>query len=104
MSELVSCKVSLGNPPIIAIIKIAFGDDSMNEAHIKYFHRHFKLKGTNFAIREDFSAAVRQVRSKLIRFAKEQGGPFKLRFDKVVMNGKSYYYDVTSDILKVKDQ
>lgn len=37
-----------------------------------------KLKGTNLAICEDFPVPVRLAHGKLVRYANEQGTPYKL--------------------------
>uniref|UniRef100_A0A6B0VBG9 Putative tick transposon n=1 Tax=Ixodes ricinus TaxID=34613 RepID=A0A6B0VBG9_IXORI len=41
----------------------------------------FKLKDTHFAVREDFSEAVRFARSKLYEYGKSLNVPFKVRFN-----------------------
>lgn len=58
-----------------------------------------KLKGTNFAIREDFSAATRVARSKLLQFAKLKKCPFKLRLDRLYVGNVCYIYDANSDLV-----
>lgn len=57
-----------------------------------------KLKGTNFAIREGFSAPIRQAGCKTI-VCQRKGSPLKLQFDKLTMDWICHYYDVTSDIV-----
>lgn len=53
----------------------------------------FKLKNTPFAVREDFSLAVRIARARLLAFAKEKNVPFKLRFDKLKLDNRTYEYN-----------
>lgn len=60
-----------------------------------------KLRGTRFAIREDFCPAVRQARANLLKFAKEKGSAFKLRFDKLHIDKHVYTYDNTSDSVRL---
>lgn len=55
------------------------------------------MKVTEYAVREDFCRAVRQVRSKLIPYAKEKGTPFKLRFDKLHVEDSIFVYYSSSD-------
>lgn len=58
-----------------------------------------KLKSTDFALREDFSASVRLARKKLLEFAKESKSPYQLRYDKLLL-GKNYYvYDSASNTI-----
>lgn len=52
-----------------------------------------KLKGTKFAISEDFSAKIRLERQKLLHFAREQGGDYKLRFNKLKMGKETFVYN-----------
>lgn len=52
-----------------------------------------KLKGTDYSISQDFSVATREARKKLIEFAKPSKQTFKLRVDRLEMNGKTYVYD-----------
>lgn len=59
-----------------------------------------KMKGTDYAVREDFCLAVRQARAKLIKYAKEQRSPFKLRFDKLHIGDNVYSYESVSDSVK----
>ncbi|XP_037498724.1 uncharacterized protein LOC119372322 [Rhipicephalus sanguineus] len=59
-----------------------------------------KLKGTNCAIGEDFSPAVRNARKHLTAFGKSKGTPFKLRFKTLVIGSKRYEYDESSNTVK----
>lgn len=59
-----------------------------------------KLKGSQFAVREDLSPSVRLARSKLFQFATPQNVPFKIRFDKLRMLNKCFVYDAASDRVK----
>lgn len=62
-----------------------------------------KLKNSAYSIREDYSARVRLARQKLYNFAQEHGGKYKIRFDKLVMNEKQFFYDAESDsVLETK--
>lgn len=63
-----------------------------------------KLKGSQISIREDFSSGVRLARKKLYAYAKQSDfSSFKMRFDKLQMNGKQFCYDAQSDsVLEVK--
>lgn len=56
-----------------------------------------KLKGTDFGISEDYSPKIRLERQKLIQYAKEKGGDFKLRFNKLFMNGQVFLYDSAAE-------
>ncbi|XP_049267703.1 uncharacterized protein LOC125760039 isoform X2 [Rhipicephalus sanguineus] len=56
-----------------------------------------KLKGTTFSIREDYSARVRQARRKLYDHGMLSGKPFKLRFDKLLLENKQFSYHAESD-------
>lgn len=58
-----------------------------------------QFKHKNISISEDFSVATRTARRKLIAFGKSQASsePFKLRYDKLILNGKSYVYNAHSD-------
>ncbi|XP_070391007.1 uncharacterized protein [Dermacentor albipictus] len=58
-----------------------------------------KLKGTNFSIREDYSARVRQARRKLYLHGQQSGRSFKLRFDKLLLDGKQFTYNAESDCI-----
>lgn len=55
-----------------------------------------KLKGTSFAVREDFSASVRLARRKLFEFASARNVPFKIRFDKLHINNQQFFFDHVS--------
>lgn len=63
-----------------------------------------KLKGSSISIREDFSARVRLARKKLYAYAKQNNSDsFKIRFDKLQMDEKQFYYDAQSDaVLEAK--
>lgn len=58
-----------------------------------------KLKGTTFAISEDFSAKVRLERQKLFHFAREKGGDYKLRFNKLKMGKETFVYNSVTDAI-----
>ncbi|XP_040063069.1 uncharacterized protein LOC115323763 [Ixodes scapularis] len=62
--------------------------------------RGFKLKNSNFSVGEDFSDKVRYERKQLVEFAKSQQKPFKLRFDKIIIDDKRYYFDNTEGRVK----
>lgn len=63
-----------------------------------------KLKGTTYAIREDFSATVRLARRKLLQHARQIGTPFRLRFDKMIIDNSCYTYDPLDDSVKMTDK
>lgn len=48
----------------------------------------YKFKGTPFSVSEDFMPSVRIAWRKLLEFAKPQGLPFKLGFDKLLIRNK----------------
>lgn len=56
----------------------------------------FKLKGSNFAVREDFSLQTRVARKNLRDFAKSKGMPYKLNVDKLRIDNNTYFYDAIS--------
>ncbi|XP_077550763.1 uncharacterized protein LOC144164040 [Haemaphysalis longicornis] len=56
-----------------------------------------KLKDTTFAVREDFAAATRLGRAKLLEFIRPRKCAFKLRVDKLIVGNKSYFYDAKAD-------
>lgn len=49
-----------------------------------------KRKNTKFTASEGYSPTVREAGQKLIECAKYQGKPLKLRFNKVVMDDKTF--------------
>lgn len=55
------------------------------------------LKDTDYAIREDFAAATRLARSKLLQFIRPQKCAFKLSLDKLHVNKRCYIYDHSCD-------
>ncbi|XP_072143579.1 uncharacterized protein [Dermacentor andersoni] len=56
-----------------------------------------KLKGSSFAVREDFSMRVRAARQKLYSFGIQTGSQFKIRFDRLILKNKQFVYDSESD-------
>ena len=56
-----------------------------------------KLKGSSFAVREDYSARVRTDCKKLHTFGVQTGSQFKIRFDKLLIADKQFVYDADSD-------
>ncbi|XP_049516930.1 uncharacterized protein LOC125942697 [Dermacentor silvarum] len=56
-----------------------------------------RLKGTNFAISEDYSNKVRQERQKLIHFAKNKGGDFRLQYNKLRIGKETFIYNAETD-------
>lgn len=56
-----------------------------------------RLKGSQFAISEDYLNKVRLQRPKLTQFARQRGENFKLNFNKLKMNGKLFMYDSETD-------
>lgn len=60
------------------------------------------LKGTDIFITEDFSKVVREARKelgKVARTLRERGEVVKLRYDKLLVNGKLYDVDASKDLL-----
>lgn len=55
-----------------------------------------KLKDTEFFVREDFSRALRVARRKLLEFGRAQSLKYKLRYDKLFIDGRCYFYDAAS--------
>lgn len=56
-----------------------------------------KLKNTNYAIREDFAAATRLARSKILKYIRPAKCAFELKLDKLLVGKRVYYYDCVSD-------
>lgn len=56
-----------------------------------------KLKATAYAISEAFSAKVKQERQKLLHFAREQGGEYRLRFNKLKMGKETFVCNSVAD-------
>ncbi|XP_077491262.1 uncharacterized protein LOC144101915 [Amblyomma americanum] len=63
-----------------------------------------KLKDTDWAISEDYSAKVWQQRKKLMQFAKARGGKLKLRFNKLNLDNKTYMYNIETDDITCVNQ
>lgn len=59
----------------------------------------YKLKGSGFSIGEDFSPAIQLSRRKLLEYAREQNAQFKLRYNKLVIRGKTYQYNPDTDVV-----
>ncbi|XP_075527052.1 uncharacterized protein LOC142559322 [Dermacentor variabilis] len=61
-----------------------------------------KLKGSRISLSEDYSQQVRRRRSKLIAYAREQnsGARYKLKYNKMTYQGKTYVYDDTTDSVR----
>ncbi|XP_064479615.1 uncharacterized protein LOC135392868 [Ornithodoros turicata] len=59
------------------------------------------LKDTDISATGDYSLTVRTARKHFLAFAKSQSVPFKLRFDKLLLNGKLYTFNhETSSIVE----
>ncbi|XP_042146094.1 uncharacterized protein LOC121835711, partial [Ixodes scapularis] len=81
-------------------------DDGKNRPIIVKFSRFkdkesilasgFKLKGSNFSVRDDFSASVRQSRAKLFEYGKSLNVSFKVHFDKLHIGNKRNFFDQDS--------
>ncbi|XP_075543269.1 uncharacterized protein LOC142577695 [Dermacentor variabilis] len=56
-----------------------------------------QLRGSSYSISEDYSANTRHARKQLIEFGKSQQKPFKLRYDKLIVDNRSYKYDNTTN-------
>lgn len=56
-----------------------------------------KIKGTEFAMREDVSVPIRHARRKLLEFAKKHEAPYKLKYDKRLLGGSLHIYDAATD-------
>ncbi|KAM7313020.1 uncharacterized protein ISCGN_002941 [Ixodes scapularis] len=61
-----------------------------------------KLKNSGISIGEDFSANVRHERSKLLGFARTQNSQFKLRYNKLIIGNKVFYYENSEQRVKEK--
>ncbi|XP_037554789.1 uncharacterized protein LOC119431375 [Dermacentor silvarum] len=61
-----------------------------------------KLKGSRISLSEDYSQQVRRCRSKLIAYARDQnsGARYKLKYNKMTYEGKTYIYDGTTDSVR----
>ncbi|CAN7976977.1 unnamed protein product [Ixodes persulcatus] len=55
------------------------------------------LKPSGITVSEDYSVPTRQARRKLIEFAKTQNSVFKLKYNKLYMNNKTYSYNPVDD-------
>lgn len=110
------CKDSLGSEILASSIERAhrIGRHVSNQPRpiiVKFSHFKvkdallscgYKLKGSQFAIGEDFSLSVRTARKKLLEFARSQNKPYKLRFDKLTIEGKQYIYDSVQCVIKLQ--
>lgn len=56
-----------------------------------------ELKPSGITFSEDYSVPTRQARRKLIEFAKTQNSVFKLKYNKLYMNNKTYSYNPVDD-------
>lgn len=56
-----------------------------------------KLKGTNYSVSEDFSPNTRKARKHLIQFGKASRKSYKLRHDKLTIDGTTYVFDGSSE-------
>ncbi|XP_077534579.1 uncharacterized protein LOC144146509 [Haemaphysalis longicornis] len=56
-----------------------------------------KLKGTEFALSEDYSSKVILERKKLIQFAKDREAEYKLRFNKMKIGNETFVYNAETD-------
>lgn len=61
-----------------------------------------KLKGSEFAVSEDFAPEIRLARRKLLDFGRSQEGPFNLRYDKLCIGERTFVYDQASQEVKQK--
>lgn len=61
------------------------------------FSQKAKLRGTGISVNEDFCKATRATRKKLLDFAKASGQPFSLKYNKVVIDKKTYTYCPITD-------
>lgn len=55
------------------------------------------LKAKRITVSEDYSIGTRTARKRLIDFAKEKGGTFKLRHNRIHINNKCYAFDPTTE-------
>lgn len=60
-------------------------------------HAQSKLKTTNLSITEDFSAATRHARKKLVEYGKTLNTTFRLRYNKLYVDNKCFMYDSATD-------
>lgn len=59
-----------------------------------------KFKDTPYSVGEDFCSATRFIRKELLRFARQNNAPFKLRHKKLLIGKKTFYYDMTTSQVK----
>jgi type II secretory pathway component PulJ len=62
-----------------------------------------KLNKTDYRVSEDFTKNVREIRTKLsteLMKARDDGKTAKLRYDKLIIDGKKYVYDQREDRVK----
>ncbi|CAN7951509.1 unnamed protein product, partial [Ixodes pacificus] len=55
------------------------------------------LKNAHFSIAEDFCPETRMARRQLLEYGKRQGAVFKLRYNKLFVNGKCFCYNSVND-------
>lgn len=58
-----------------------------------------ELKDNRIAVSEDYCAATRHARKKLINYAKSRNVPVKLKYKKLVINGRYYSYNANDDVV-----
>lgn len=68
-----------------------------------FVYNGYELKNTGFCVGGDFSAATRFERRQLLAFAKSLNSRFKLRFNKLTPNNKTYAYDHVGNCVKEKN-
>lgn len=56
-----------------------------------------KLKDTNYSISEDLSPNTRKARKHLIEFGKASRKAYKLRYNKLTIDGTTYVFDRSSE-------
>lgn len=59
-----------------------------------------KLKDTSYAIRDDYSTRLQTARKMLFNYARERSTNFKIRFDKLTMNGRQFIYNSETNSLQ----
>ncbi|XP_077548125.1 uncharacterized protein LOC144160898 [Haemaphysalis longicornis] len=61
------------------------------------FAKKSMLRSTPVSVSEDFCKATRNIQKKLLNFAKTTGQPYYLKYNKIVINKKSYVYCPVTD-------
>ncbi|KAH9361110.1 hypothetical protein HPB48_002972 [Haemaphysalis longicornis] len=65
----------------------------------KVLYAALKLKGINISISEAYSKNVRQERAKFSAYARQSNRQYTRRYNKQTIDGKTYAYDATNDVV-----